>query len=152
MDLITSLTSDAIHKALDGLGKRHEAIAGNMANVETPGYKKRDVQFEAALDHAIQKSRGSGSGLPQADNSQDLPMIASNPYHFQVGNSPSSIGEVQTDVEESDEGAFRNDGNGVDLESQMASLARNTEHYVALTKISSMRTRTLRSIITNNGS
>jgi flagellar basal-body rod protein FlgB len=38
-----------IGKMLDGAAARHKAIAANLANVETPGYKRRYVSFEKEL-------------------------------------------------------------------------------------------------------
>ncbi len=43
MDLISSRTIDLTSLALNGLSARHKAIASNVANAETPGYKRADV-------------------------------------------------------------------------------------------------------------
>lgn len=39
--------------ALDGLDRRQQAVASNMANLETPGYLAREVDFEASLRAAL---------------------------------------------------------------------------------------------------
>lgn len=44
---------DALEVALRALGMRLGAIASNIANAETPGYRRRDVAFEAALERAL---------------------------------------------------------------------------------------------------
>ena len=41
------LTVDVLTAALHGYGARHAALANNLANAETPGYKRIDVSFEA---------------------------------------------------------------------------------------------------------
>ncbi|MGE5584724.1 MAG: flagellar basal body rod protein FlgB [Bacillota bacterium] len=42
-----------LSKALDALSLRHEVIANNIANVNTPGFKARRVRFEDQLKSAI---------------------------------------------------------------------------------------------------
>lgn len=36
-------------------GERSKAINGNMANVNTPGYQRREVRFEAAMRQALER-------------------------------------------------------------------------------------------------
>ncbi len=50
---ISDTTTTALHRALDGLDQRQQAIASNMANLETPGYLSREVEFEDSLRAAI---------------------------------------------------------------------------------------------------
>ncbi len=50
---IGGITSLGIQAALDGLESRRAALEANIANVETPGYKARSVQFESALQRAM---------------------------------------------------------------------------------------------------
>lgn len=58
--MINALFNDSNQLALrqmhDGTVLRHEAIASNLANVETPGYKRLDLapSFEAELKSALQ--------------------------------------------------------------------------------------------------
>ncbi len=152
MDLITSLTSQVINKALDGLSRRHEATSSNLANAETPGYQRRQVSFEGALDEAIQKAHQRNKPpSPQADNDADLPMKVTSPMHFKIGTGASTVEEINPEIETTEDVQYKNDGNSVDLETEMAQLAKNTEHYIALTKFSGIRNRTLRSIINNGG-
>ena len=54
---ISDGTTLALHMAINGLDARQQAIAGNVANLETPGYRARVVDFEASLRAAI----GDGS-------------------------------------------------------------------------------------------
>jgi flagellar basal-body rod protein FlgB len=43
------LTTTALSASMRGLGLRHQALAQNVANADTPGYRRVDVQFEGAL-------------------------------------------------------------------------------------------------------
>lgn len=46
---ISDTTTQALHQALNGLNQRQQAIASNVANLETPGYLAREVSFEDSL-------------------------------------------------------------------------------------------------------
>ena len=43
----------ALARAIQGSGLRHEALAENIANVNTPGYRRQDVDFHSALQAAM---------------------------------------------------------------------------------------------------
>ena len=47
------LVIPAVDVALDGLQQRLRISADNVANIQTPGYKARSVEFESALDAAL---------------------------------------------------------------------------------------------------
>lgn len=63
-----SVTSLALESALDGLASRQRAIANNIANVNTPGYHARRVDFEAALTRSV----ANGDGKSAATTSTSL--------------------------------------------------------------------------------
>ncbi|KRB79952.1 flagellar biosynthesis protein FlgB [Nocardioides sp. Root190] len=58
--------SDAVgfvlHTAITGLSTRQEVIADNIANVDTPGFRARSVEFESTLQRAIDRGRATTSG------------------------------------------------------------------------------------------
>jgi flagellar basal-body rod protein FlgB len=94
----------AAKQLLDVTVLRHEAIAGNLANLETPNYKRLDVSGE--FEKQLQESIGSGSTRRLA------------------GMRPQ-ITEDKTAT------ASRRDGNTVDLEKELVHLNRNgVEHAV----------------------
>lgn len=153
MDMITSLTSRVLGKAMDGLSKRHMAIASNLANVDTPNYKRQDVQFEDALGKALHAEKRRQMGVQStrqvASNDEELQMASTRPEHFGASSS-LTLDDVAPTMEEADENAsFRNDGNTVDLESEMAQLAKNTQRYTALTNIQGRQTKILRGVISS---
>ena len=51
--MLESVTSAALVSALDGLSQRQRAIADNIANVQTPGYRAQRVSFEDDLARAV---------------------------------------------------------------------------------------------------
>jgi flagellar basal-body rod protein FlgB len=56
---VTDVTVDAIRSALNGLALRQRVIADNIANVNTPGYHAKKVEFENALAGAVENRSGS---------------------------------------------------------------------------------------------
>jgi flagellar basal-body rod protein FlgB len=151
MDLITSLTSQVMTKAMDGLAKRHQAVASNLANVETPNYHRRDVNFEGALDHAIKNARHSGAQSRQASNDDAMMLKTTHPGHIAIGHGDITLEGVQPEISEARDMKYRNDGNSVDVENEMAQLAKNTQRYVALTTMQSRGMKSIRSVITGGG-
>ncbi len=67
-----------IHRLIDAAGFRHKVISSNIANVDTPGYKAKDVKFDQVLGSemklAVTSARhlgGSGPGLSQTLSAED---------------------------------------------------------------------------------
>ena len=89
--------------ALDGLSARHSAIADNISNVNTPGYKRKEVPFEEALTRAVRDQLSPCTGA------------SCGPQH---PFTPQMVRDSQT--------AARADGNNVDIESEMVHLAETT--------------------------
>lgn len=46
-------TQSALERAIQGASMRQQLLAGNLANVNTPGYGRRDVDFHGALREAL---------------------------------------------------------------------------------------------------
>ncbi len=61
MGMFDSVSYVAINSALDGLAARQRAIAENVANIQTPGYHAKKVQFEDALARAVSAGTGAAS-------------------------------------------------------------------------------------------
>ena len=47
----------ALERAIQGSSLRHEALARNLANINTPGYRRQDVDFHSALQAAMPAGR-----------------------------------------------------------------------------------------------
>jgi flagellar basal-body rod protein FlgB len=73
-------TQLALERAIEGAGKRHEALAANLANANTPGYQRVDVDFHGALTSAMDSrealnslsfspARDASAGAVRADGS-----------------------------------------------------------------------------------
>jgi flagellar basal-body rod protein FlgB len=120
-------------QGMDGLSQRQQAIAGNIANVDTPGYRRRDVPFEAALRASIGGSGGASLATTQPGHIASGPAQQSMLAGAQLDAGPTS--------------AMRNDGNSVDIDYEMTQLAETSLRYEALAQAASSRYADLRSII-----
>lgn len=72
---LTGVIGAVVEYALDGLSARHAAIASNIANASTPGYRPQKVSFEAQLASAASGSADGVAQLPPARVFNEQPMI-----------------------------------------------------------------------------
>jgi flagellar basal-body rod protein FlgB len=63
------VSSSSLKVAVAGLSARQNAIANNIANIETPGYQARKVKFEEALSGAVAHGRSPSTVTPSVQNS-----------------------------------------------------------------------------------
>ncbi|WHH58927.1 flagellar basal body rod protein FlgB [Petroclostridium sp. X23] len=105
-----------LEKALDASWLRNEAIADNLSNVDTPGYKRQKVDFENFLAEAIENRSFQG--------------YKTHEKHIAIGRQP--IQDVKIKMQQ-DSGVneMRMDGNNVDIDAEMALLSKNNIYYNA---------------------
>jgi flagellar basal-body rod protein FlgB len=101
---------EIITRALAGSARRGDLIANNLANISTPGYKRQDINFKSAL----KKEMGSASSI-------NLKTTRSS--HIPFSKQYASVKVSQNNRN------YRNDENSVDVEVEMAELAKNTIYY-----------------------
>ena len=109
----------ALKKGLEGAAVRHRAIANNIANVSTPGYKRQVVTFEQELWRALE---GGSSGLK-----------TSHPKH--LGGASHAISDVRPTVGVDQRSVLRVDGNTVNIDQEMVDLAKNSGEYAQRAEI-----------------
>jgi flagellar basal-body rod protein FlgB len=105
---------NVLDKAADAAALRNELISNNIANQDTPGYKRQDVNFEAQLTKAMHNSKYISIDSKVAN----LRNSALKPRQY-------------TDYENY---SYRLDGNNVDPEQEQVALAANQLKYQGLTK------------------
>lgn len=105
-----------LEKALDAAWLRNETISNNIANVNTPGYKKSYVKFEELLSDSFDKFQISG--------------IKKDEKFLPIGRD--TVQCVSPQVVQEDFTSMRRDKNNVDIDVEMAELAKNTIRYNAL--------------------
>ena len=129
-------TIKALNSSLQMRQLKQNVISANIANAETPDYKAKKIDFEAALSRAIDR--------------EDLGrMHVSHGDHFLMGQG--AISRVKGDIYDNPEINYSNDGNTVDLEKEMASLKENSILYEAATKLINKKLAALRYVSSDGG-
>ncbi len=98
--------TDMLGLALDATWKRNQTISENIANVDTPGYKRKDVSFESYFQRAL-----------KANDAEDISELKHLEPKVYTDNSGLS---------------YRKDGNNVDVDTEMVYLAENQLRYNTL--------------------
>jgi flagellar basal-body rod protein FlgB len=107
-----------VEKAMQGSLLRQQVLANNVANANTPGFQRSDVDFQSALAQAF-------SGSPTA----------------------SQIAQISFQPQTDGTGAMQVDGNGVDINTEMADMSENTLDYQALESVLATRMTILKTAI-----
>ena len=103
---------NVLDRAADAAWQRNEAISNNIANVDTPGYKRQDVAFESVLQQAIGNNRYESMDDKVAN--VNLSRLRGRAYVDYANYS------------------YRLDGNNVDIENENVMLAENQLKYQGL--------------------
>jgi len=130
-----TLTDRLLERALDGVAARQRVTAHNIANVNTPGYKRYRLSFEESLRQAVEKSEH-----------RRLKGAITHPRHIPIGERSSL--ERPFRVERDMTTTMRNDGNNVDIEAELAQLTKDQVFYQALADQVARRYAMLRAVIT----
>jgi len=116
-------TIKILENTLDAAALRQKVIADNIANVNTPGFKKSYVSFEDELSQALQKKPVS-----------HFKAITTDPRHIQFYKPPKDPIKVRPQIYIEHDTFFRNDNNNVDINVQMTNLAKNSIMYESVIK------------------
>lgn len=133
IDPLGNRTLQALQRALSGLSLRQQALSNNIVNVETPRYTALEVNFEDVLRRAVEPARGPALLVSHPAHLRDLPPSPTSARPLVLLSSAPA----------------RNDGNNVDIEREMASLAETQITFQALAQMTSTRLAVLRSAVTD---
>jgi len=131
--MLDGVSLQAARAALTGLTRRQEAISSNVANIDTRGYQRRSVSFEADLAAAL------------SQRTDRVALRTTDARH--IGSSSVGDARNRNSVTPRDVVAGRNDGNQVSIDEEMALLAETQLRFQALTSVVSRRLGTLRGVI-----
>ena len=120
MNIGIDKSATLLEKMLDVSSVKHKVIANNIANVNTPGYKKMEVSFADQLEKALNES-----SMNKFDTLQPKIVISK---------------------EDTSETA-RNDGNNVDMDKEVSSLVKNTLTYSIYTQLLAKKYEGIKSAI-----
>ena len=136
--LLSSEMMELVQRSLDAAALSHRIIADNLANVDTPGFKRSEVVFSEKLKQAFDA---------RAREPQQLAAMRTHEGHLAF-ESTRSVEEVEPEVVTDKSTSLRNDGNNVDVDREMSLLAQNTVWYSTLAQITQQQFSSLRSAIT----
>lgn len=130
MSLVDTNAFDYINvldKAADASWLRNDSISNNIANADTPGYKRQDVNFETQLAKALRSSRYTSMDSKVAN----VKMNRLNPITYTDYSGYS----------------YRIDGNNVDPDTEGVYLAKNQVVYQGLTQSINQEFKNLQSVM-----
>lgn len=123
-----SNTFTSLEQALNYSSLKQKVIAQNIANVDTPNYKAKDVSFSSILQNELSQNfttyRTDSRHIDFSDNTSTSPAIVTRP-------------DVQ----------YNNNGNSVDLDQEMSDLAKNQIYYNALVEQENSKLTALQNVI-----
>ena len=128
--MINSTSFDYINlltKAADASWKRESVITNNIANVDTPGYKRKDLDFEGVLTEELGrcKHRSLNSKVSELDLSRLNPNVYTDSSNY----------------------SYRMDGNNVDIDTENVELASEQIKYEGLTSSINSQFERMKSVI-----
>lgn len=107
-------TVSFLSNALDVMNVRHEAIASNIANQDTPNYSAKSVNFAKELETVMNTQKTNN-------------MSTTNPGHIKLSNTSNGIVNGLVEIKNSSGADY--DNNDVNVEMEMAKMAENTITY-----------------------
>jgi len=126
---------DLLQRGLFASWTRNAVIRNNIANVETPGFKASDVDFETLMERTITGTSGFVG-------------TKTHEKHIDIGSGFSDLASIGPVIVKRDDTSMRMDGNNVDIESENVKLAQNSLYYNALLEKLNSEIRRLRMAIT----
>ena len=122
--MLFDTTQLALERAISGAAVRQQALAANIANADTPGYQRVDVDFHGALAAAMAQGSTAPSALSQLS--------------FSAQTDPTA-------------GAVRADGSTVDVDVESAKLAANALEQQAAVQVAHARIGILKAAMGTGG-
>lgn len=127
---------DVAYRALDFRSAREDMISSNIANVDTPFYRSRDISFS---DHIYKMAK---TALEEKDKSV-LEVAKTNPNHLEPWNFKNDRATIFL----RDGHMARNDGNTVDLDVETTELSKNSLMYSAVVSALKRQATTFKSAL-----
>ena len=127
-----------LNKALNASQVQHQLISNNIANIDTPGFKRSEVVFQSKLDSVLNNREKNY-----------MPLKLTDVNHIPIAPR-LSVEDINHEVIMRTETSLRNDGNNVDVDYEMAKMAENTVYYTSVAQLMSSKLSLLQSVI-NDG-
>ena len=130
MKILYDPVNTMLAKQMDACATRQRVIANNIANANTPGFKKSTVNFQQQLGAALENGFG---------------MKTSNPRH--IGRGQGGLEDLEAEVSRVEDTSMRAGENNVDIDQEMVDLAANTLLYRMATRVRSDRSNIMSTVV-----
>ncbi len=135
MDLFSnSRTFQLLESALDAASLRQKTIAQNVANINTPGFKRSEVVFEEKLQEILGKKHR-------------INLVRTHPRHMPLNDERN----IEPEIKEDRHTSITRDGNNVDWEREMVQLAANSLYYSTASLLVGRKFSGMQRIISSGG-
>ncbi|MFA6540981.1 MAG: flagellar basal body rod protein FlgB [Bacteroidota bacterium] len=115
MNFLENTKIPILAKALDAYTLRHKVISSNIANIGTPGYRAKSVEFEDALHSAMSGQQIIGEVTNRSHIEIGIPTVGQSDMINVVDENPGTLNEED----------MKSGINDVDIDNEMAQLAKN---------------------------
>lgn len=122
-------TIQTLEHSLDYSSLKNRTISNNIANVDTPGYKSKEVSFKDVLNKELTPSFEG-----KRTHEKHIPFTSQNHSTFRVTERSNT--------------SYNHNGNNVDIDKEMSDLAKNQIYYQSLVDRLNGKFRGLESVIT----
>ncbi len=134
-------TMNLLERGINAAVMRHKIYANNIANVDVPHFKRSDLSFESELQHALDSQKAVA---------HQAPLRTSHPLHI-AKPSYKDQAAVGPKIHIDHNSTMRNDGNNVDIESEVNHLIRNQLQYNLMMDRLSSKFRHLNGLLRSSG-
>ncbi len=125
---------EILEQGIDGASRRQNYISNNIANADTPGYKREDIDFKSALRKLAGPERGITPSRTRSNHLTGGDISNSRINNFKERNT-----------------SFRVDGSNVDIEREMAEMAKNNIYFNTLAQQMDASFNRLHSVLDRSG-
>jgi flagellar basal-body rod protein FlgB len=133
MNILNRPSFQSLERSLDAATLRQKVIADNIANVDTPYFKRSEVRFEELLQQEM-----NGSGLEG---------YRTDPRHFYIGKPSKPVPQIVRD----ESSMVNNNLNNVDIDYEMSLMAKNQLRYNVMVQQANGEIKKLRTAIGGRG-
>jgi len=126
---------DTLGAGLNIASVRNNVIAENIANMDTPGYKAKDLNFHNVMNEVLNEGK-------------KLPLARTDEKHLPPAET---VLTAESFVYQQNNPSVRNDGNDVNVDYEMSQMAENTIRYNMLSQLTAGKFEKLKFVISGRG-
>ncbi len=129
LDFFQNQTINAMEAYMTRLSQRQQIVASNLANIDTPGYKTKDISFHATMQELLAENSG-GLKTERPEHNPGMIQVFPQVQAFEVQGLPARV-----------------DQNNVDIDKEMLKLSQTSFSYSLISQMLRGKFRTIASSI-----